>query len=456
MRLPTKTLFLAPILALAVMPARDAAACGGCFHETGMQQTESTQVTGHRMILSVSKTQSTLWDQISYSGNPSSFAWVLPVKGMIDIGVSSDALFGNLELMTKVTVNSPVVTCPGPPSCGNPFSASSSANSAAASSSSSGGGVTVIAQKVVGPYETAQLSSQDPQALKTWLTMHNYAIPAEIDPIIAAYVADGFDFLALKLVPGLGIQAMKPVRVTLQGASPVLPLRMVSAGTGATTSITLWVIGEGIYVPSNFPSFTIDQSQLVWWWAAAQSNYKALRQAGYTATQGRGWLVEAGEPMSQFSLSASLTDLAMFYPLNSGYGDDMGIGAPAACAADLAALFSGINEPSTTISRVHAELPRAALDSDLSLMAAPDQTPVQRNFFVTQSIGPPPCPLYPPCGGDGFGGAGGDGSFVLSGGGCAGDCAIGSGAGAPLPVGLSALALCAVTALRRKRRFTAG
>jgi hypothetical protein len=74
MRLLIKTLFIAPILALAVMPARDAAACGGCFHEVNLQQTESTQVTGHRMILSVSKTQSTLWDQITYSGNPSSFA----------------------------------------------------------------------------------------------------------------------------------------------------------------------------------------------------------------------------------------------------------------------------------------------------------------------------------------------------------------------------------------------
>src|SRR5262245_41209148 len=111
-------LFVAPLLALAVVPARDARACGGCFHDD-MQQTEMTQVTGHRMILSVSKIQSTLWDQIVYSGDPASFAWVLPVKGMIDYGVSSDALFGNIEQMTQVTINSPVVNCPGPPFCGD-------------------------------------------------------------------------------------------------------------------------------------------------------------------------------------------------------------------------------------------------------------------------------------------------------------------------------------------------
>src|SRR5437773_1552137 len=105
MRLMKSILFTVTLLALAVAPARDAEACGGCFHAPTIQQMENTQVTGHRMILSISKTQSTLWDQITYSGSPSSFAWVLPVKGMIDIGISSDALFGDLEQMTQVTIN---------------------------------------------------------------------------------------------------------------------------------------------------------------------------------------------------------------------------------------------------------------------------------------------------------------------------------------------------------------
>jgi hypothetical protein len=71
-------------LALSLAPARDAAACGGCFHVPG----ESTQVASHRMVISISQTQSTLWDQIQYSGSPSTFAWVLPVKGQITIGLS--------------------------------------------------------------------------------------------------------------------------------------------------------------------------------------------------------------------------------------------------------------------------------------------------------------------------------------------------------------------------------
>jgi hypothetical protein len=87
----------------------DADACGGCFH---IQQSEGGQVTGHRMIFSVSNDKTTLWDQISYQGAPESFAWVLPIHGQVQVGLSSDALFERLETMTAVQIYSPDITCP--------------------------------------------------------------------------------------------------------------------------------------------------------------------------------------------------------------------------------------------------------------------------------------------------------------------------------------------------------
>src|SRR5579862_8543967 len=86
---------------LALGHARDSSACGGCF----VGETENTQVTGHRMIFSISTTETTLWDQISYSGNPASFSWVLPIRGQVTVGLSSDALFEELENDTQVTVS---------------------------------------------------------------------------------------------------------------------------------------------------------------------------------------------------------------------------------------------------------------------------------------------------------------------------------------------------------------
>ena len=116
------------------------------------------------------------------------------------------------------------------------------------------GGVTIIAEAVVGPFKTVQLAANDPLALKNWFMENSYNIPADVQPVIDAYLAEGFGFLALKLVPGQGVDSMRPVRVTAPGASPSLPLRMVAAGTGTTTPIELWVFGEGRYEPSNFPS----------------------------------------------------------------------------------------------------------------------------------------------------------------------------------------------------------
>src|SRR6478672_2528439 len=91
----------------------DASACGGCFIPTE----NPTVVTDHRMILSVSKEQSTLYDQIKYSGSPSQFAWVLPISGIVEVGLSADIVFQTLDVSTQTRINPPPQNCPPPPNC---------------------------------------------------------------------------------------------------------------------------------------------------------------------------------------------------------------------------------------------------------------------------------------------------------------------------------------------------
>jgi hypothetical protein len=447
-----KTLLLALPLAFASMSlvdARDTSACGGCF----VSQSESTQVTGHRMILSVSNDKTTLWDQIEYQGNPASFAWVLPIKGQVDVGLSSDAMFETLELMTQVVISSPFINCT-PPGCALPTADGSQGVSASATG---GGGVTVIAQEVVGPYETVQLSSADSQALKTWLTDHGYAVPQDIAPVIDAYVADGFDFLALKLVPGQGIDSMRPVRITSQGAAPVLPLRMVAAGTGATTAVSLWVVGEGRYEPTNFSTFEIDPEDLVWNWDSSSSNYKDLRAEGFEGSAGKAWLVEAAEPVSTYQIEYPLKDLVDFQPQESGYGDAQGMGASEELVEDLAALYGSIDPNSLWIMRLHAELPRSALGTDLEIGAAKNQSSVVRFFEATQTVGTAPeCPPVQGCAdpndpdNNAWSGFWDENSQEAGGTGCA----IGGGVGSSAILG--GLALTAGLALARRRRRQTG
>lgn len=385
--------FALGVTAVSVAHIEEAKACGGCF----VQQTENTQVTSHRMILSISPEATTLWDQITYSGAPESFAWLLPVKGLADLQLSSDALFEMLDQMTAVQVISPQISCP-PPFCGS--TGAGGVFGGAPNAGNDAGGVTVVAQKTVGPYDMKQLSASDPEALWAWFLENGYNVPADIEPVIDDYIAEGFDFLALKLVPGQGVDKMRPVRVTTPGASPTLPLRMVAAGTGAVTPISLWIIGEGRYEPTNFPSFEIEAEQLVWNWDTQSSNYRTLRKQGFDDANGRSWLVEASEPLSAYSLRYSLLSLAEYQPQDSGYADENGEGAAKAAEADLDALFSTIPETSVWVSRLYGELSRSALATDLEIGASMSQSIVNRYLQATKTVGTAPtCPPPPDCGG---------------------------------------------------------
>ena len=287
-----------------VADMNDAQACGACFSPPPPPGESISVVTDHRMILSISPQQTTLYDQIRYSGNPESFAWVLPISGTAEVGLSADIVFATLDSLTQTQVLQPPANCPGlPPSCQVALNGADSkggtAGAGAADASASAPGVSVTAQQTVGPYETVQLKATDPNALTDWLTQHGYSIPAEMNPIIAAYVAEHFDFLALKLVPGKGVQSMRPVRVTTKGAAPVMPLRMVAGGTGANVGIALWMIAEGRYEPQNFPFFRIEDKDLVWDWATSSSNYRQLRADQTQTSGGKAWELESSISFSR-------------------------------------------------------------------------------------------------------------------------------------------------------------
>ncbi|MCA9625985.1 MAG: DUF2330 domain-containing protein, partial [Myxococcales bacterium] len=255
----------------AVLAPSVAEACGGCFVGG---ETESTVVTGHRMAMAISQTQSVLWDQFDYAGDPAEFAWVLPIKPGARVEVAQDALFDVLDAGTSVSVGSRLVPCS---SGGSGFGCGDADGlSEAGGEYGSNDPVTVVSQSTVGPYETVTLSTEQPGALNEWLVSHGYNVPPAIQPTIDAYVAEGFDFIALRLIPGNGVQQMQPVRVVMPAGQMTLPLRLVGAGTGAQTAITLFVISEGRYQVQNFPNLSLNRDGVVWDFATSSSNYRAI------------------------------------------------------------------------------------------------------------------------------------------------------------------------------------
>jgi hypothetical protein len=394
---PLPVAFATVLAALAA--ERPAAACGGCFHPP----TENpTVVTDHRMIFAVSPQQTTLYDQMRYEGAPSSFAWVLPIAGEVKIGLSSDELFGVLDSMTSVRVVAPDANCYVPPQCVLAFPPSV----AAAPGGGGGGGVTVMASQVVGPYETVQLRADDPKALATWLAAHQYQVPPESQAIIDQYLKEGAAFLAMKLVPGASVRAMRPVRVTSPGASLTLPLRMVAAGAGATLGVTLWVVGQGRHEPQNFPSFTVTAADVAWDWTTSSSDYTTVRAAKTASSGGAGWQVESSLDLDPATIATQLEyarhpdePAPPRGPSKTDAGKDAGERAKAPAELrreDLDVLFGGgaTNPATVRVTRLRADLSRAALGKDLRVQASADQSTLSNVVQVTREANEPSCAVY--------------------------------------------------------------
>ena len=316
---------LVSVAALAALCGadRDARACGGCFTGGG----ESTLVTAHRMALSVSTERTVLWDQIRYQGEPEEFAWVLPVRPGATVELSSDAFFEALDAATTTSVNRPPDAVCQPPGSGTAHEdrddegayyymgcsmAGCAADGRMGDAERGGGGagggawtttateppppVEVVHEESIGPYEAVILSSNVPGALYDWLLAHGYSVDPSMEPVIDGYEAEGFDFVGLRLIPGVGTRQMKPVRVITKGASPALPLKMVAAGTGANVALTLFLIGEGRWQSQSFPNRQVDPGSIVWDFATGSSSYGELRLSALGQDAGATWITTYAKP----------------------------------------------------------------------------------------------------------------------------------------------------------------
>jgi len=431
------------------------------------------------MALAVSPHESVLWDQVQYAGSPAEFAWLLPVRPGARLELGTDAWFEALDAATGVRVLAPFIRC------------ASSANqeviyqedhircqmapALAAGCSADEGAlsgvmneemidvvdlppekppVEVVHHGSVGPYETVTLRSEESEEVTTWLSNHGFAIDSQMAPVLADYVSEGFDFIALRLLPAVGVQQMRPVRVVQPGAVTTLPLRMVAAGTGAEVAMTLFVIGEGRWDIQSFPS-AISPRGLTWDFGVNRSDYAEKRATALGANGGRTWLTTfaqrgallspqvnpADETMTSIfaggSWHATVADAYFAQALANGETVENCVGSAAdyanyaevvtagcveigpaqppsdpdeasfGCietdvprvdveafrcgeADDLASAMFGKHPRDVWVTRMEASLPRAALDQDLVLGASLQQSPVS-NWVQAENHQNAPC-----------------------------------------------------------------
>ncbi|MBP6834409.1 MAG: DUF2330 domain-containing protein [Deltaproteobacteria bacterium] len=378
--------------------AVDAAACGGCFGPPPPTPRDVQVVTDHRMVLSLSSTQTTLWDQFQYSGRPSEFSWILPIRytAGLRIAIADDGFLSYVNDITAPRLLPPPfpwASCPFPPSAGGFADAGARLDAASAADS----GVTVLRMEVVGPYSVSVIRGTDPMAIRTWLQDNGYSVPPALGPVIDFYTAMSMDYIALRLRPdptGL-VPRMQPVRVTMEGYVPRLPLRMIAAGVADKVGLSLVVFSDARIEASNFPNGELSDGSFTWDWAGPQNPTQDYLNAFNALNRSNGnrlWLTEV----------ANRTNVGSWFIRRTSpppSADASVETTPTDPMDDLRVITSTLTA-NPYVTRFRADLPAIMLDRDLELGAS-DRGPRSGLYQYARQTNIPPRPM---CLGPGDGG----------------------------------------------------
>lgn len=250
--------------------------------------------------------------QIQAQGNDPDFAWVVPLDSLPeDVHEEPSNTFGQLDQTTAPTYRffglgsfSVGGSGGGGFGCGAMSSDVAGAPSLGAEGSS---GVRVWAQGETGNYAFSVVSSEDPEALRTWLDTNRYVTPTEALPIIREYVEEHKYFLAVRLRAVQGVPAflVAPLAFTYQGRGPCVPIRLTRIATLPTLPIITYVVSDRRAVPINFAQTTVSDAEVARLGPgrfstqagpASLSAYDELVREAVTEAGGRAWITEyAGE-----------------------------------------------------------------------------------------------------------------------------------------------------------------
>ncbi|MBI5514315.1 MAG: DUF2330 domain-containing protein [Deltaproteobacteria bacterium] len=332
-------------------------ACGGCFrHSVGATPESAQVVTDHRMVLSVSATETTLWDQLRYSGRPEEFLWILPVTDAwsLRVAVGSDAFVDAADLASAPVLSPSLArpSCRGDSTRVTLVRSTTGREVVSGAPEAGSGELTGPAREVtVGPYQTILLDGAvASQALGPWLASEGIAVPEATRAVVQRYTDLRTDSIVLRLRPGQGVQQMRPVRVTMRGYQPTLPLRMISAGAADRVGLTLLVFADGPMQVAGVENARIPDEGLVFDLDQRRSNYRERFTDAVRSSERPVWVTESAAPLADLSLRLPPGDSPVWRE------------AIADLSLARATLSNGL-----WLTRLRADLTAAQLDSDLTV-----------------------------------------------------------------------------------------
>ncbi len=282
--------FIALLVSLSLSVPAAAWACGGFFCSS-FNLVPIEQNAERILFLDVGDGTMTMVVGISYSGSPEDFSWVVPINGDPLLDENGDPLSvappQTLLLLEDATA---VQVIPPPTKCSDLLApgANRAVFGGAEASDLSDGGVEVEDLPQVGPYLPQVVSSDDPQALVTWLNDNGYLITPEMEPYVADYVAEGMKFLAMKMEPGAEVADISPIVIRTEGDTPTIPIELTSVAAEPEMGVLVFAAGQERFESSNYADVVVETDEVQADPRNGMTNYYPLLSWKVDTAGGRG------------------------------------------------------------------------------------------------------------------------------------------------------------------------
>jgi MYXO-CTERM domain-containing protein len=278
---------LAALAVVALAPA-PALACGGFF----CSQVNVDQ-TSERILFEVNPDSTiSLTVEIALTGDSNSFSWLIPLppettssgtgtctapdgtvvdtSGFESVLVPTDdcapfQTVTNSALMLLAGITTPQIIAP-PQTGWDDWDgdADGGGDTSTGAPTAEDDGVSVSELPQVDDYQGELISSENTDALVTWLNDNGYVITPEMYPFIAEYVASGMSFLGIQLAPEpqSGIYSIKPLNLRYHSTVPMVPLTLSAVSAEPEMGFVVFIAGADNYEADNYLSLDVNTDLL--------------------------------------------------------------------------------------------------------------------------------------------------------------------------------------------------
>lgn len=264
-----------------------ASACGGFF----CQQVPINQAA-EQIIFRKDGSRVRAIVLIQYQGSAEDFSWVLPVPGVPELSVGSDLLFQTLEATTRPQFTLEVTG----EACftDNTLSRGGLGVDVLTDAPPEDDGVEVLQELAVGPFDIQIVRSENPDAMTQWLDDNNYDLTDRGRELIAPYVEEGMNFVAMRLQQDKGVGDIEPIQLVYESERPMIPIRLTAVATQPNLGVLVWILGDSQAIPVNYLHVTPNYAQLDWYSGArfAYLSYQNLVTAAMDEVGGQGFATD--------------------------------------------------------------------------------------------------------------------------------------------------------------------